>query len=135
MSRNVSQAQSTGGLPPISDYVPLDLTPAARRLVLTGTLLGLLVSALNQTTVTTALPRIIGDLGGLNLFSWVFTGFMLTSTTTVPLAGKLSDIFGRKPFFLGGIFILRATAVGAGPAPLIAGSSSDASRLPSCTPH
>ena len=114
MSQNVSQARSTGGPPPLSDYVPLDLTPAARRLVLTGTLLGLLVSALNQTTVTTALPRIIGDLGGLNLFSWVFTGFMLTSTITVPLAGKLSDIFGRKPFFLGGIFILLATAIGAG---------------------
>jgi EmrB/QacA subfamily drug resistance transporter len=112
MSRNVSETQSTAFQGPA--YVPLDLTPSARKLVLTGTLLGLLVSALNQTTVTTALPRIIGDLGGLNLFSWVFTGFMLTSTTTVPLAGKLSDIFGRKPFFLGGIIILLATAMGAG---------------------
>jgi EmrB/QacA subfamily drug resistance transporter len=82
--------------------------------VIAGTLLGLLVAAINQTTVSTALPRIVGDLGGLHLFSWVFTSYMLTSTTSVPLAGKLSDIFGRKPFFLGGIFIMLATSIGAG---------------------
>jgi EmrB/QacA subfamily drug resistance transporter len=94
-------------------YVPLDLTPFERKVVLAGTLLGLLVSAVNQTTVSTALPRIVGELGGLHLFSWVFTSFMLTSTTVVPLAGKLSDIFGRKPFFLGGITILLvASALG-----------------------
>lgn len=116
MARNVSETQSTGnGLPggaPV--YVPLDLSQSARKLVIAGTLLGLLVAAINQTTVSTALPRIVGDLGGLNLFSWVFTSYMLTSTTTVPLAGKLSDIFGRKPFFLGGITIMLATSVGAG---------------------
>jgi EmrB/QacA subfamily drug resistance transporter len=95
-------------------YVPLDLTPFQRKVVLTGTLLGLLVSAVNQTTVSTALPRIVGDLGGLHLFSWVFTSFMLTSTTVVPLAGKLSDIFGRKPFFLGGISILLIASALAG---------------------
>jgi len=95
-------------------YVPLDLSQSARKLVIAGTLLGLLVAAINQTTVSTALPRIVGDLGGLHLFSWVFTSYMLTSTTSVPLAGKLSDIFGRKPFFLGGILIMLATSIGAG---------------------
>jgi EmrB/QacA subfamily drug resistance transporter len=95
-------------------YVPLDLTPFERKVVLAGTLLGLLVSAVNQTTVSTALPRIVGELGGLHLFSWVFTSFMLTSTTVVPLAGKLSDIFGRKPFFLGGITILLVSSALAG---------------------
>jgi MFS family permease len=95
-------------------YVPLDLSPFQRKVILAGTLLGLLVSAVNQTTVSTALPRIVGELGGLHLFSWVFTSFMLTSTTTVPLAGKLSDIFGRKPFFLGGITILLISSALAG---------------------
>jgi len=102
MTQTISRGQTTAAL----SYQPLDLTPEQRKLVLIGTLLGLLVSATNQTVVTTALPRIVGDLGGLHLFSWVFTSFMLTSTTVVPLAGKLSDLFGRKPFFLGGIVIL-----------------------------
>jgi EmrB/QacA subfamily drug resistance transporter len=93
---------------------PLDLSARDRRLVLIGTMLGLLVSATNQTVVTTALPRIVGELGGLNLFSWVFTSFMLTSTTVVPLSGKLSDMFGRKPFFLGGIVIMMVASAGGG---------------------
>ena len=87
-------------------FVPMDVGDFEKRLILIGTLMSLFVAALNQTTVTTALPAIIGDLGGLNLFSWVFTAFMLTSTVTMPLSGKLSDIFGRKPFFLAGITIL-----------------------------
>ena len=116
MARNVSDTRTTGGpsAGAIASYVPLDLSSFQRKVVLAGTLLGLLVSAINQTTVSTALPRIVGDLGGLNMFSWVFTSFMLTSTTTVPLAGKLSDIFGRKPFFLGGITIMLLTSAGAG---------------------
>ena len=92
---------------------PMDVGDFHKRLILIGTLMSLFVAALNQTTVTTALPSIIGDLGGLNLFSWVFTAFMLTSTTTMPLAGKLSDIFGRKPFFLAGISILMLSSLGA----------------------
>ena len=91
----------------------MDVGDFEKRLILVGTLMSLFVAALNQTTVTTALPRIIGDLGGLNLFSWVFTAFMLTSTTTMPLAGKLSDIFGRKPFFLAGISILMLSSLAA----------------------
>lgn len=94
-------------------FVPMDVTPFQKRLILFGTLASLFVAALNQTTVTTALPRIIGDLGGLHLFSWVFTSFMLTSTVTMPLAGKLSDIFGRKPFFLTGITILLLSSAAA----------------------
>jgi EmrB/QacA subfamily drug resistance transporter len=112
MSRNVSDSQTTAA----ADYysAPLDMDKRTRRVVLIGTLLALLLSATDQTVVSTALPRIVGHLGGLNLFSWVFTAFMLTSTTTVPLAGKLSDLYGRKPFFLGGIFILLAGSVAAG---------------------
>ncbi len=65
----------------------------------------MLFAALNQTIVGTALPRIIADLGGMEYFSWVFTVYMLAATVTAVLAGKLSDIYGRKPFILSGIII------------------------------
>ncbi|TLS36660.1 MDR family MFS transporter [Pseudalkalibacillus caeni] len=68
----------------------------------------LLFVALNQTIVGTALPKIIADLGGMEYFSWVFTIFMLTSSVTAVLVGKLSDIYGRKPFILLGIGIFMA---------------------------
>jgi EmrB/QacA subfamily drug resistance transporter len=116
MARNVRETQSDLQKAAAADYynAPLDMDKRTRRVVLIGTLLALLLSATDQTVVSTALPRIVGHLGGLNLFSWVFTAFMLTSTTTVPLAGKLSDLYGRKPFFLGGILILLAGSVAAG---------------------
>ncbi len=91
-----------------------ELSPAAKRLVIAGTMLALMVAAINQTVVSTALPRIIGELGGLSLFSWVFTSYMLTSTASVPLVGKLSDIYGRKPFLIAGILIFMATSAAAG---------------------
>jgi EmrB/QacA subfamily drug resistance transporter len=65
----------------------------------------MLFAALNQTIVGTALPRIVSDLGGIEYFNWVFTIFMLTSSITAILVGKLSDIYGRKPFILIGIGI------------------------------
>jgi EmrB/QacA subfamily drug resistance transporter len=65
----------------------------------------MLFAALNQTIVGTALPRIVSDLGGIEYFNWVFTIFMLTSSVTAILVGKLSDIYGRKPFILIGIGI------------------------------
>jgi len=114
MSRNVSAGRTSqpGGSPP-SSVAPINVGDFEKRLILIGTLMSLFVAATNQTTVTTALPRIVGDLGGLNLFSWVFTAFMLTSTITMPLAGRLSDIFGRKPFLLAGITILLLSSLGA----------------------
>ncbi|HEV8575271.1 MAG TPA: MDR family MFS transporter [Dehalococcoidia bacterium] len=75
-------------------------------IVMAGTMLGLFTSAMDQTVVSTSMPRIIADLGGFGLFSWVGTGFMLASTATVPVVGKLTDIYGRKPFYMAGIFIL-----------------------------
>src|SRR5215475_4995523 len=65
----------------------------------------LLLAALDQTIVATALPRIVGDLGGLEQYSWVFTAYMLTSTVTVPLYGKLGDAYGRKNLFLFAIVV------------------------------
>lgn len=83
-------------------------------LVLSGVLLGMLLAALDQTVVGTAMPRIIADLHGLEHYAWVFTAYMLASTVTVPIYGKLSDIYGRRIFFLlgMGVFLLGSALSG-----------------------
>ena len=91
-----------------------ELSPSSRRLVVVGTLLALFVASTNTTVVSTALPTIVGDLGGLNLLSWVFTAYMLTSTVTVPISGKLGDLYGRKLFVLAGIGIFTLASAVAG---------------------
>src|SRR5690242_21690487 len=60
----------------------------------------LLLAALDQTIVATALPRIVSDLGGITQYSWVFTAYMLTSTVSVPVYGRLGDVHGRRPLML-----------------------------------
>ena len=75
------------------------------RPVLAGLMLALVLAALDQNIVATALPRIVSDLGGLAHLSWVVTAFMVASTMTTPLYGKLSDVFGRKPAFFVSITI------------------------------
>ncbi|MDQ6693200.1 MAG: MFS transporter [Chloroflexota bacterium] len=73
--------------------------------VMISVLLGILLSALDQTIVGPALPKIIGDLNGFEHYSWVITIYLLTSTISVPIAGKLSDLYGRKWFFAAGIVV------------------------------
>ena len=68
-----------------------------------GVLLSLVLAALNQTMVSTAMPRIVASLGGMDWYSWVFTAYMLSATVFVPVFGKLSDQFGRRPLILMGI--------------------------------
>jgi len=86
-----------------------------RKAVIMGSvMLGLFVSAVDQTVVSTAMPRIVAQLGGLSLFSWVFTAYMLTSTTSVPIVGKLGDLYGRKLFFMAGIAFFMAASMLAG---------------------
>ena len=70
-----------------------------------GMLLAMLMAALDQTIVATALPRVVGDLGGFGQFAWVFTAYMLASTTSIPIMGKLSDIYGRKWVLAAGVVI------------------------------
>ena len=70
-----------------------------------GLMVTLALASLDQTIVATALPRIVGDLGGITQYSWVFTAYMLTSTVTVPLYGKLGDVYGRKNLFLFAIVV------------------------------
>ena len=70
-----------------------------------GVLLGMLLAALNQTIVATALPRIVADLGGAEHYSWVFSAYMLAAAVTTPIYGRLSDIYGRRRFFITGIVL------------------------------
>src|SRR3954468_19600154 len=70
-----------------------------------GALLALLLAALDQTVVSTALPRIAADLHGFSHLSWIVTAYLLTSTATVPLYGKLSDVYGRRRMFVVAILI------------------------------
>jgi EmrB/QacA subfamily drug resistance transporter len=74
-------------------------------IVLGGLMLGMLLAALDQTIVATALPTIVGDLGGLNHLSWVVTAYLLTSTAVTPLWGKLSDLYGRRGTFQAAIAV------------------------------
>ncbi len=99
--------------------LPRDTPPAPpavnRNIVLAGTLLAMLLAALDSSIVNTALPRMVTDLGGLAHLSWVVTAFMLSSTITTPLYGKLSDTFGRRGMFGAaiGIFLVGSTLCGA----------------------
>src|SRR5881396_512259 len=81
------------------------LTHRQIQVVFLGLMAGMLVAALDQTIVATALPTIVGDLGGLNHLSWVVTAYLLTSTISVPLYGKVSDLLGRKILFQEAIVI------------------------------
>lgn len=78
-------------------------TPEERRITLIGLMIVFLLSALDQTIVGTAMPRIIAQLNGLNLYSWVTTAYLLSSTVMVPIYGKLSDLYGRKSILLTGV--------------------------------
>src|SRR5215213_3250031 len=69
-------------------------------LVTAGIMLSLFLASMESTVVATAMPTIVGQLGGLEHYSWVFSAFMLASTTTVPIYGKLSDIYGRRNLYV-----------------------------------
>ena len=84
------------------------LTGRALWTVFAALMLGMFLAALDQTIVSTALPTIVGDLGGLNHLSWVVTSYLLASTVSTPLYGKLGDMMGRKPVFLAAILIFLA---------------------------
>ena len=98
--------------PPLASYTPLP----RRQVVLTmgGLMLAIFLASLDQTVVSTAMPRIIADLGGFDRFTWVTTAYLVASTTAVPIVGRLSDLYGRKVFFLGGITVFLAGSVLAG---------------------
>ncbi|NGN66240.1 MFS transporter [Streptomyces sp. A7024] len=79
--------------------------PSGRRLVVAALMLSMALAALEGTIVATAVPQIVADLGGFSVFSWIFSGYMLAVTVTLPVYGKLADTFGRKPVLISGISV------------------------------
>jgi EmrB/QacA subfamily drug resistance transporter len=94
--------------------MPERVAPRRLWLILLGLLLGMFLAALDQTIVSTALPTIVGDLGGLSHLSWVVTAYLLASTASTPLWGKLGDLYGRKRLFQAAIVIFLVGSVLAG---------------------
>ncbi|MBO7743096.1 MFS transporter [Paenibacillus sp. MWE-103] len=82
-----------------------------RPLVLGALVLAMFMSAIEMTIISTAMPSIVGELGGFSLYSWVFSGFSLMQAVTTPIYGKLSDLFGRKPVFIVGVVIFLVGSV------------------------
>lgn len=128
LSERVERVERTG--PPVSGATPapaahdspqgpapgtaLPLSPRRVRMVFLGLMLTLLLAALDQTIVATALPKIVGELHGLGQMSWAVTSYLLASTIGLPLYGKLGDLFGRKPVFLFAILVFTVGSALAG---------------------
>lgn len=86
-----------------------------KRRALLAIMLSIFLAAMESTVVATAMPKVVASLGGIHIYSWVFSGFLLTSTVTMPLWGRLSDLFGRRSTYLAGltIFLLGSALSGA----------------------
>jgi EmrB/QacA subfamily drug resistance transporter len=111
-------AAAVGGTPPAVSYDEQGaprLTRSQTTATLAGVLSAMLLAALDQTIVGTAMPRVIADLHGFEQYAWVVTAYLVASTAVVPIVGKLSDLYGRKSFLLGGValFIFASALCGA----------------------
>ena len=106
----------------LEDYEQPRYTKRETILTMVGVLMVMLLASLDQTIVSTAMPRVIADLHGFDRYTWVSTAYLLTSTVTVPIYGKLSDLFGRKPIFLFGIVLFLAGSA-------LSGASQDMNQL------
>ena len=90
---------------PAQDRAPIELPHRVRLEILGAVLLGIFLAALDQTIVGTALPVIVTDLKGNDVYIWAFTSYLLTATVSGPIYGKLSDLFGRRPIFVIGVAV------------------------------
>ena len=97
-----------------SQKTPTGISLGRRRAITAGLLLGMSLGALEATVVGTAMPTVIATLGGLNHYSWVFSAYLLTSTASVPIWGRLSDLYGRRRMYLTGIAIFLVGSVMSG---------------------
>ena len=93
--------------PPVPDG-PAEVGRSRQNAVFAAVALGMLLAALDQTIVSTALPTIVGDLGGAGHLSWVVTGYLLAETVSTALVGKFGDVFGRKRMFLASVLVFLA---------------------------
>lgn len=109
----MTTATPTAGAQAPARPEPYRLSPEASR-VFVGLMLGMLVASISQTIVGPAMPRIVAELGGMDHYSWVATAAMLVSAITVPIVGKLSDLYGRRGFYLGGLVVFMVGSVIAG---------------------
>jgi EmrB/QacA subfamily drug resistance transporter len=96
---------------PAADVPKVAMTHGQIMAVIWGLMIGLFLAALDQTIVATALPTMVGELGGLEQLSWVVTAYLLASTVTAPLYGKISDLYGRKVVFQAAIILFLAGSV------------------------
>ena len=87
-----------------------------RGLTVVGLMFALAMAALEATVVSTAMPTVTGELGGIEYYSWVTNAYLVTSAITVPIFGKLADLYGRKPVLLFGIFVFLIGSVASGAA-------------------
>src|SRR2546425_6175161 len=108
-SRNLSEVNRPTGMSGLSSQMGPQAGPVLRRrtvaLILGGLLTGLLLGFMDVTIVATAGLTIISDLGGLSPYAWVFSSFVIVQTIVIPIFGKLSDLYGRKRFFLVGLVV------------------------------
>lgn len=110
-------SRATSEAPPTDDgWVDSGLTPRQIKFTLAGVVMAIFLASLDQTIVGTALPRIISDLGGFDRFTWVTTSYIVASTTVVPIAGAVADIYGRKWLYVGGLIVFLVGSVLAGTA-------------------
>jgi EmrB/QacA subfamily drug resistance transporter len=111
VQREITQIQSDTSYIPGSDgaITARSITPTVelsetRRIIVTiGIMIGMFLAALDATAVSTAMPTVVSNLGGISIYSWVFSGYILTSTVTLPIWGKLSDLYGRRIFYILGV--------------------------------
>jgi EmrB/QacA subfamily drug resistance transporter len=103
--------------PPEGAAPPIVLTRRRINLIFSALLAGMLVAALDQTIVSTSMPTIVGELGGVSHMAWVTTAYLLATTLVMPVYGKFGDLWGRRTLFLVAIGLFTAASVGAATAP------------------
>src|SRR5882724_35435 len=116
MSQTTAGPGGAPGVPQADSDQPARLSHREILIVLGGLMTGMLLAALDQSIVGTALPRIVSELGGLSKLSWVVTAYLLTSTAATPLWGKISDLYGRRLIFQAAIVIFLIGSVLSGAA-------------------
>src|SRR6202023_1886168 len=111
----LSDADPTPPLPARPQPPFTNQVPAHRRYwVLGAVMLVQFTAVLTSTIVSTAAPSIVDELRGLDLYAWLFSSYLLASSVTVPVVGKLSDLFGRRPFYIAGLVLFLIGSAGSG---------------------